>query len=168
MNRSGISPADILAHYNLYSIPVNILVLASKLGIRVFEEALPEDISGILDLRNMPIIMVNQDHVLNRQRFSIAHEIGHFLLHRPTGIHVDKKTYYRNSKSAQGLDEIEIEANRFAAELLMPADLVIREIENYSDLIDSNDDVISVLADSFKVSATAMGFRIQNLGYPPF
>jgi Zn-dependent peptidase ImmA (M78 family) len=168
MNRSGISPADILVQYNLYSIPVNVLVLASKLGIRVFEEALPEDISGILDLRNMPIIMVNQDHVLNRQRFSIAHEIGHFLLHRPTGIHVDKKTYYRNSKSTEGLDKIEIEANRFAAELLMPTDLVIREIEKYSDLIDSNDDVISVLADSFKVSATAMGFKIQNLGYHPF
>lgn len=167
MNRPGISPADILAQYNLYSIPVNVLALASKLGIRVFEEALPEDISGILDLRNMPIIMVNQDHVRHRQRFSIAHEIGHFVLHRPRGIHVDKRTYYRNSKSAEGLDDIEIEANRFAAELLMPADLVIREIENYSDLIDSNDDVISVLADSFEVSATAMGFRIQNLGYHP-
>jgi Zn-dependent peptidase ImmA (M78 family) len=168
MNRSDISPADILVRYNLYSIPVDVLALAGKLGIRVFEEALPEDISGILDLRNMPIIMVNQDHVLNRQRFSIAHEIGHFLLHRPTGIHVDKKTYYRNSKSAERLDEIEIEANRFAAELLMPTNLVIREIERYSDLIDSNDDVISVLADSFKVSATAVGFRIQNLGYHPF
>ncbi|MDR2407006.1 MAG: ImmA/IrrE family metallo-endopeptidase [Bacteroidales bacterium] len=168
MNRPSISPAVILAQYNLYSIPVNVLALASEIGIRVFEEALPEDISGILDLRNMPIIMVNQDHVRNRQRFSIAHEIGHFLLHRPTGIHVDKRTYYRNSKSAEGLDDIEIEANRFAAELLMPSDLVIREIEKYSDLIDSNDDVISVLADSFEVSATAMGFRIQNLGYHPF
>jgi Zn-dependent peptidase ImmA (M78 family) len=168
MIKSGISPANILAQYNLYSIPIDVSTLANKLGIRVFEEALPEDISGILDLRNMPIIMINKDHVLNRQRFSIAHEIGHFLLHRPTGIHVDKRTYYRNSKSAEGLDEIEIEANRFAAELLMPTDLVIREIEKYSDLIDSNDDVIFVLANNFKVSATAMGFRIQNLGYSPF
>jgi Zn-dependent peptidase ImmA (M78 family) len=168
MNKLEISSTvkDYLKKFNLDSYPVSVENVAIKLGIIIFKELLPEDISGILDLRTKPVIMINATHYPNRQRFSIAHEIGHFLLHRPTGsIHIDKQTFYRNTKSAEGLDEVEIQANNFAAELLMPTDLLTTELNKYSDLIDSNDDVVLELAKKFEVSTTAMGFRLQNLGY---
>jgi Zn-dependent peptidase ImmA (M78 family) len=156
----------LLKKYKLKEIPIKIKILARHLGIKIFKESLPDDISGILDLRGIPvIILVNNNHRLYRQRFSIAHEIGHFCLHKPSGIHVDKQTFFRNSKSSEGLDEIEIEANKFAAELLMPTDSLINELDQFVDLIDSNDDIILKLSRKFKVSTTAMSFRLQNLGY---
>jgi Zn-dependent peptidase ImmA (M78 family) len=168
MNKREISNTvrDYLKKFGFNSCPISVKDFAKKLGIMIFEENLPEDISGILDLRTKPIIMINAGHYLNRKRFSTAHEIGHFILHQPTGsIHVDKQTFYRNARSSEGLDEIEIEANNFAAELLMPTDLLTAELDQYGDLIDSDEDVVYELAKKFEVSSTAMGFRLQNLGY---
>ena len=151
------------------SLPVDVTKIASYLGVKIFDVDLPEDISGVLDVRNEPIILVNKDHRLHRQRFSIAHEIGHFQLHHLLGIiHVDKKSYYRNARSSEGLDSIEIAANQFAAEILMPEDHVRCELEKHEDFIDMNEDIIFDMASKFYVSATAMGFRIQNLGYSWF
>ena len=147
------------------SIPINVSKIARFLGVKIYDVELPEDISGVLDIRNEPIILINKEHRPHRQRFSIAHELGHHQLHRLIGIHVDKKSYYRNKKSAIGLDNIEIEANQFAAELLMPENQVQSELEKYEDCIDMNEDIVAEMASKFKVSATAMGFRIQNLGY---
>lgn len=155
----------LLKKYNFNKVPIDIESLAQKIGINVYKEILPDDISGILDLRNIPIIMINKEHHINRQRFSIAHELGHFFLNRPVGVHVDKQTYFRNSNSAKGLDEIEIDANRFAAEILMPTDLVENLLNKYSDLIDSNDDVIYELSKIFIVSTTSMSFKLINMGY---
>jgi Zn-dependent peptidase ImmA (M78 family) len=146
--------------------PIDVVKIARHLGVKIYGEKLPEDISGILDVRNEPVILINKEHFLHRQRFSIAHELGHFHLHHLMGIiHVDKKSYYRNSKSATGLDDIEIAANKFAAELLMPEAMVKRELEKYEDFIDMNEDVVAEMARKFNVSTTAMGFRIQNFGY---
>jgi Zn-dependent peptidase ImmA (M78 family) len=146
--------------------PIDVVKIARHLGVKVYDEKLPEDISGILDVRNEPVILINKDHFPHRQRFSIAHELGHFHLHHLMGIiHVDKKSYYRNSKSAAGLDDIEIAANKFAAELLIPEVMVKSELEKYDDFIDMDEDIIAEMARKFNVSATAMGFRIQNLGY---
>jgi Zn-dependent peptidase ImmA (M78 family) len=147
--------------------PIDVVKIARYLGVKVYGEKLPEDISGILDVRNEPAILINIDHVPHRQRFSIAHELGHFQLHHLMRgiIHMDKKSYYRNSKSAEGLDDIEIAANKFAAELLMPETMVRSELEKYDDVIDMNEDIVAVMAEKFNVSTTAMGFRIQNLGY---
>jgi Zn-dependent peptidase ImmA (M78 family) len=145
------------------AIPVEKLV--HGLDIRLINESLPEEISGILDLRNKPIIMINSGHHLNRQRFSIAHEIGHFILHKPQGIHVDKQSYFRSAKSSENLEEYEIDANKFAAALLMPEEMISKELEHFTDWLDSDLDILAALADKFKVSATAMGYRLQNLGY---
>jgi Zn-dependent peptidase ImmA (M78 family) len=146
--------------------PIDVVKIARHLGVKVFGEKLPEDISGILDVRNEPAILINKDQASHRQRFSIAHELGHFQLHHLMGIiHVDKKSYYRDSKSAEGLDDIEIAANKFAAELLMPEAIVRSELEKYDDFIDMDEDIVAVMAKKFNVSTTAMGFRIQNLGY---
>lgn len=155
----------LLEKYDLKHIPVDVELLTNLLGLKIYKEALPEDISGILDLRTIPIIMVNKDHHIHRQRFSIAHEIGHYVLHKPNGIHVDKQTFYRNSKSSEGLDEIEIDANRFAAEILMPTELVNFHLNKYIDVIDSNEDVVYELSKLFLVSTTSISFHLVNLGY---
>ncbi|MDR2407679.1 MAG: ImmA/IrrE family metallo-endopeptidase [Bacteroidales bacterium] len=146
--------------------PIEVVKIARHLRVKVYAEKLPEDISGILDVRNEPVILINKDHALHRQRFSIAHELGHFQLHHLMGIiHVDKKSYYRDSKSAEGLDDIEIAANKFAAELLMPEAMIRSELEKHDDFIDMDEDMVAEMAKKFNVSTTAMGFRIQNLGY---
>lgn len=152
------------AGYN--ELPINVNKIASYLNVSIYAIELPEDISGILDVRTEPIILINKEHGLPRQRFSVAHELGHYQLHHILGIiHVDKKSYYRNIKSTQGLDIIEIEANQFAANLLMPENLIRNELEKYEDFIDMDEDIVTIMAEKFNVSATAMGFRIHNLGY---
>ena len=77
----------------------------------------------------VPIIGVNSLHHPNRQRYTIAHELGHLELHRQlitSEVHVDKgfPVLMRDPKSATGTELHEIEANQFAAELLMPRTLI--------------------------------------------
>jgi Zn-dependent peptidase ImmA (M78 family) len=172
MSRQNIQTAayELLKKSGCMSLPVNIDEVASYLGVKIYPVKLPDDgISGVLDVRSEPIILINKDHALHRQRFSIAHELGHFQLHHVSGIiHIDKKSYYRDAKSSEGLDEVEIDANKFAAALLMPEEFVRRKLGKYEDFIDIDEDIVADLAREFEVSATAMGFRIQNLGYSWF
>jgi Zn-dependent peptidase ImmA (M78 family) len=168
MNRLNITAIaeNLRKEAGLSAIPVDVVALAHHVGLKVYGETLPEDISGVLDVRKEPVILVNQAQVYYRQRFSIAHELGHFQLHHLMGIiHVDKKSYYRNAKSAEGLDEMEIMANKFAAELLMPEKELRAELSKYDDFIDTDVDIVAEMAQKFNVSTTAMSFRIQNLGY---
>ena len=67
---------------------------------------------------------VNSLHAPVRQRFTIAHELGHAVLHAREGIHLDQafRLRFRDQTSAMAIDPEEIDANSFAAELLMPAD----------------------------------------------
>ena len=160
---------NLRAKADCLTIPVNVIRIAHFLGIKVYGDILPDDISGILDVRSEPVILINKSQVSCRQRFSIAHELGHFQLHHLMGIiHVDKKSYYRNEKSAGGLDEMEIMANKFAAELLMPEKELRDELDKHDDFIDTDVDIIAEMARKFEVSTTAMSFRIQNLGYSWF
>jgi Zn-dependent peptidase ImmA (M78 family) len=159
----------ILREYGIDSPPVPVEDIAAGLGIRVLEEALPEDISGVLDLRESgkPCIFINKAHNKNRQRFSIAHEIGHFTLRKPLGVHVDKQTFFRSAKIPEPLEADEIRANKFAAALLMPEYLISPRLEDLSDWLDQEEDIIETLAEDFGVSITAMSYRLQNLGYLP-
>lgn len=111
----------------------------------------------------VPIIGVNDQHHVNRQRFTLAHELAHVRLHRPhleRVVHVDKGSLRRDAVSALGTDAIEVEANAFAAELLMPQPLL--ELEVAGRQIDmENDLLIEELARRFKVSVAAMQIRLQ-------
>ena len=100
-----------------------------------------------------------------RQRFTIAHELGHLRLHsKDQPVFIDKapKVMYRNNASATGEIHKEREANAFAAALLMPKDLIANVIENCKC---GGDDAVKYLAKEFKVSDQAMSFRLSNLGY---
>ena len=110
------------------------------------------------------VIGVNWDHHPNRQRFTIAHEIGHFLLHKG-GTFIDKGTYarFRDQESGSGTVSEEKQANQFAAALLMPAQWVEDAFKEHPfDPADGSS--LQDLADTFRVSTQAMMFRLSNMG----
>jgi len=152
--------------YSLDSVPIDVKSILIDKGIIVKEINLPDDISGVLDTRGQkPIVLINSSHSENRQRFSMAHELGHFILQSSfSGVHMDKATYFRSNLSAEGTNIDEKRANRFAAELLIPTDILLAKLQLYPDLIDSNDDTpIQDLAKEFKVSSAALMFKLSGV-----
>lgn len=138
---------------------------ARDLGITVkecnpFDGILRPGDSGMIEKRddgNVIIYYDGTDHP-NRQRFTIAHEIGHYALGHLDG---NTKKFRDTSKnySLSNYDIQEADANSYAAKLLMPKakiDFLIKEEEIYS---------ISELARLFKVSKVAMTYRLKNLGW---
>lgn len=150
--------------------PIDVRHVAMHLGARVFEDDLG-DVSGMLISRpgSAPCIVVNKTHADVRKRFTIAHEIGHiYLHHRSHGgsdVHVDRGHFisFRNKRSEAGTDATEIEANQFAAVLLMPTALVRIEAEKLGSrrLTDAH---VDEFAQSFRVSQQAMTIRLHALG----
>lgn len=154
----------LLQKYAPSSIPVPVETLAKCLGYEVRYVDDDSEMSGFL-MRNKSsvIIGVNRSHSSNRQRFTIAHEIGHGLLHSSESLYVDRK--FRNELSKQGVNAEEIEANLFAAELLMPANEIKRFLASIGNLDVESDYEISRLAKRFQVSQLAMSNRLTYLGY---
>ncbi|MFN0292828.1 ImmA/IrrE family metallo-endopeptidase [Pedobacter helvus] len=158
---------DLLTQLKVNKLPINPKVCAEKLNLTVEAAMLEDDISGIFLAENSEYyIIYNKNEGTLRQRFTIAHELGHFILHKDLGVFVDRKStaLYRNSSSATGEVLKEREANAFAAALLMPRILIEKEL----DAISESEDIIEILADKFKVSKPAMSFRLSNLGYELF
>jgi Zn-dependent peptidase ImmA (M78 family) len=142
-----------------YVVPVDPIYIAQELSLKVFTAQLQADVSGMLVKRvnEDAQIYVNVADSPNRQRFTIAHEIGHYIL-REHGRPGDSWSYidHRGPSAAHGTDAHEVYANQFAAELLMPRDEVaIRYRDGRS---------AAALALDFDVSVGAMEFRVKNLG----
>jgi Zn-dependent peptidase ImmA (M78 family)/DNA-binding XRE family transcriptional regulator len=140
--------------------PVPVLELAEMCGAMVILEDFPDELSGLVFAeRGGAVIGVNQNHHTNRQRFSIAHELGHLVFgHHRTGadqqLHIDISV---DQGAPPGYDwREERMANDFAAELLMPRKFVAMA---HSPSRDSRD-----LARQFEVSELAMTYRLANLG----
>jgi Zn-dependent peptidase ImmA (M78 family) len=96
--------------------------------------------------------------------------LAHYFLHYADGVdpveHVDTdfRVSWRNNVSSQGVDWSEIEANRFAAGLLMPEHMLRKDLEEFHTL---DRDAVQRLASMYKVSRIAMHFRLVNLGLLP-
>ena len=159
---------SILEEFKVTRPPVPIDKIARKMGVRLLYSPLDDELSGMVYIKEgNPIIGVNALHHPNRQRFTIAHEVGHLLMHRhqiEQEVHVDKTFLMlrRDAESSSGINDIEVEANAFAAEVLMPENLVINALKNESFDID-DDSFIAQLAKKFKVSTQAIQFRLGNL-----
>lgn len=143
--------------------PVDVEKIARMSGIEIQTIPLDDELSGMAFIKEgRSIIVVNALHHRNRQRFTIAHELAHHTLHQEEltkAVHVDKAILRRNARSTTGEDLFEVEANAFAAELLMPRS----ELRAYG-WIDVNDDhVIASLAREFQVSAASMAIRVDSL-----
>lgn len=153
-----------LVEHGLYSIPVDPVVLANKLGIRVYNAKFSDESLAAMICRRGPnvTILLEESDQPYRKRFSIAHELAHHFLHLSAdGEIVDHATdLFRDTEvGGETLTEErlrEIEANRFAAALLMPAQLVREQWGKTGS--------IPQMARLFNVSETAMGIRIANLG----
>ncbi|GGE93963.1 ImmA/IrrE family metallo-endopeptidase [Sphingomonas prati] len=140
-------------------VPVPVGKLAQELGIQVNLALLSPNISGLIEPNSETPsgfhIRVNRYEIPERQRFTIAHEIAHFLLHRDyikNGI-VDN-VMYRSGLSSKR----ETEANRLAAEIVMPRAALDEALENLGG---KKDDASAMqLAKIFRVSLPAMKVRL--------
>lgn len=147
---------DELKRAGLYEAPVDIFALAARLKLPVRPEAMEDDMSGFLEgTGGRWRIGYNAYHNIVRQRFTVAHEIAHYVLHRSQQARFDDTTFARRSTTR---DAMEREADEFAAALLMPADLVKQAVA-------ANIKSLNELASKFRVSSLAMKFRLQKLGY---
>lgn len=105
------------------------------------------------------IISVEEGAYERRQRFSLAHEIGHWEWHRGQILHCQKEHIGGSGRRQGGLSR-ERSANRFAAELLMPS-FMLREALRAFSKFDMY--VVGQLADAFAVSKTAMAYRLIEM-----
>ncbi len=146
---------------------VDVTALAQSEGVIVVAEPEANDFSGFLyqSGNSAPIIGVNSKHPPNRRRFTIAHELGHLLLHSKSGVHLDQAVVQmRSEKAGAGTDEHEIEANRFAAELLMPGQFLQKDLAALGEINADDEKVVAELAKRYGVSSQAMAIRLSTLG----
>jgi len=137
------------------SLPIEVGAIAKQFGIKILKSTMKGKISGERrETDGEVVIKVNRHDVKERQRFTIAHEIAHFLLHRDkisNGIVDD--VLYRSSLS----DELEREANRLAADIIMPAALIKSEFDALQGVV--LEEKQKILADKAKVSIAAIKIR---------
>jgi Zn-dependent peptidase ImmA (M78 family) len=155
---------DLLSRLGIEKIPIPVEDIAKACGAEVAYSRFEGDISGML-LREdgRTIIGVNSWHAHTRQRFTIAHEIGHLQMHPGQPVFVDRETRV-NLRAGQSNRE-ETQANGFAAELLMPRAQLRTAVEQ---LLAKSPDLASArfieqLAQQFEVSTAAMQFRLPKV-----
>ena len=140
-------------------IPVDPVVVANEMGLKVVEAVLPNDVSGGLIRRRGedPRIVLNERDSRERKRFTCAHELGHFVYRAETGSADDYEyTDLRDDLASLGINTEEMFANRFAGALLMPADHVRQFVSEKAPTV--------IMARRFGVSEEAMNMRLRMLG----
>lgn len=153
----------LLQEANCLKAPIDINKCAQHLKVEVNPLELDENVSGFFVIKeNKAHIGYNKNDNDKRTRFTIAHELGHFVLHaKQIPLFIDKyeTKLYRDFSSTTGESIMEREANAFAAALLMPRKLILKELEE-----DNNkSNIIKRLSQKFNVSIQAMGIRLVNL-----
>lgn len=143
-------------------VPVDQIIRAR--GIAIQTTSLGE-ISGLVIRKGKEIVIgVNKDHPPNRRRFTMAHEMAHALLHHGNEVHYDKdfRINLRSEESGLGVHVEEIEANFFAACLLMPRRFL--DADPAAALVDAeNADAVANVAKRYGVSTHAMSIRLGNI-----
>lgn len=142
-------------HWN--STPVPIETIIREIGLGFDREALDDEISGFIERipNDTYRIVVNSRHAETRQRFTAAHELGHYIFHRELlGAGVGDNRAYRTEGTERPNPNIrpihERQANSFAANILMPR----------HSLAGVGDEATSVLASRYRVSQAAMSIRL--------
>jgi Zn-dependent peptidase ImmA (M78 family) len=164
----------LLAQHHIDEGAVPIEKIVKSFGIELKLDKVDDELSGFLVRENKgqrrSMIGANKSHHPHRQRFTIAHELGHFLLHQGEQVHLDdyRQAFtinLRDKESAKGEDNDEREANLFAAELLMPAKFLMSDLRGKNLDLLGDGDFLDRLAKKYKVSTQALTFRLANLGY---
>ncbi|GIW20828.1 MAG: hypothetical protein KatS3mg065_1124 [Chloroflexota bacterium] len=134
-------------------LPDLVALVEDRLGIDVAVEPLPEGVEGLsLRLEDFALVLVRSQPVLGRERFTLAHEVGHLLAGDAQPVYLDEDLVGR------GLPEVR--ANAFAAHFLMPPDGIERRLGGRP--IDGQ--VACELQDAFGVSLEALLWHLRNLG----
>lgn len=162
----------LLLSHSIFKPPIPVDKVAVRLGLELLLMPLDPDMSGTLiksDNGGSVILAVNESHPRVRRRFTVAHEIGHFVLgHLSDDPHIDREftSIHRNAISSQATDPREIAANAFAASLLMPEEFLIKDFVRYGGF---DDVTLPQTALRYQVSEQALRYRLANLGFlPPF
>lgn len=141
------------------TLPVDVFGMAGALGIRIQTADLPN--SGTMTrVGKQWLVTINAKDGQQRQRFTLAHMIGHYMLHRDLmskGVHIDR--LYGNpsdNPSAPLTPAHEAQANRFAVETLMP----LAQLRKRKDI------PIKDMAAQFGVSEQALTIRLKSIGSP--
>ena len=166
MARPEVEADSLRRTYASSELPVPVDRIARELKVELVEKPLADDVSGLLvraDGGGVAIV-VNEKHSEVRRRFTIAHELGHLVLHKGRPLVVDRvRVNLRNARSSVAVDQEEIEADAFAAEPLMPRALVVAEVNHAADRVGWST-FAADLAVGFNVSPEAMAYRLVNLG----
>ncbi len=136
-------------------VPLDVAQLAKELGIAVQYCDLRDDLSGILQKSSDDswTLSVNSKHHTNRQRYTIAHELAHFCLHRQFKDRFEDQIFFRGADTSKE----ELQANEFAGAILMPEEEIRKRVrEGIRD--------VGKLADLFAVSTLALRIRAKNIG----
>lgn len=153
--------STILINNDMFKVPVDVVKIAKLNGITVYEGDLEKNVSGAIrynqEKENFEIL-VNKNDTRERKRFTIAHEIGHFFLHREIlmsdEIHID--IMYRMPNEDEEQKRREKEVDYFAGALLMNKTLLTKMY--------NENNTITELAEIFDVSVSAMTVRLDILG----
>lgn len=167
LNREQIEELaqQLLASANVMGSPIKPAKIALYLGIPVEYEVFSDDLSGALIRKgNSSVIAINKNHSATRQAFSLAHELGHYSCNHKGDVFVDKVSINRrDAMSSLAVDNQEIEANQFAASLLMPKFFLMPSFFAVTSREKNRSKIISKLAIKFAVSKKAMEYRLVNL-----
>ncbi|MDO8571898.1 MAG: ImmA/IrrE family metallo-endopeptidase [bacterium] len=148
----------VLSALKIKSMPVPVEEIASYFKIRI-SRAPSKDFSGLLIRKDgSALIGVNSTEALVRQRFTIAHELGHFFLHPQKDTFVD----YRDNKKEAMRTPRERQANMFAAALLMPRSLLEKDFRSFAKK-GFTEIELQIFAEKYQVSEDAMRIRLINL-----
>lgn len=152
---------EILRKCGQLEAPVDVFAVAACLGAKVVPQVADPEISGALTRGpDGPVIGFNATHSVTRKRFTVAHECGHLVLHdQPYFL---DRVFRRDHVSSEATDVFEIEANKFAAALLMPKAWLLEDLSSGSEILRSED--VEELARRYQVSQQAMTFRLENIG----
>jgi len=162
--------SDLLRKHTISSAPVRVEEVAKAEGLPIVDSPFPSDVSGAL-LRHgdLVAIAVNGRQSAPRKRFTVAHELAHYLLDHKDHDHIDWKftVIRRDGKSSEASDSQEIEANAFAANLLMPKQFLLDDVKvykNFNGEVEIDSSAMQSLARKYQVSEIALTYRLANLG----
>jgi len=167
-NKGSAAAKNLLEQYGFESLlDFSLELFASGLGATVIEKHLVNSDGRIIFGKKHTIIEINQDiEFEQKKRFTLAHEIGHFVLHKGIDIHNDTEatTSWFNNKEKQAKNgRVEYEANQFASELLMPSTLFYEKQKGKK----FSPQLLRDLAIFFKTSITSIVFKYFELGDHP-
>lgn len=147
--------------------PIPIKEIARAVGILETKAMSSEDVEGMLvadDSKSLGVIFFKESSPIGRQRFTIGHELGHFLLLHHGSEQSCTPSDIKFSSSSKALEKIETEANQFSQLLLMPDNFILNAIND--SVI--NMETLKLISDNFEMSFEPIANKCSSLSDKPF